>query len=97
MEDPPLGFAGQPGADGAGDPVGRSGRGQFAAGVVPCDPRAAPRLQASGITVEVLSGMLAAAPTASGTTFGELLAPRRDHLDGGSMFDASTPACSTRY
>jgi len=35
----------------------------------------APQLQASGITVDVLSGILAAAPTTSGGTFGELLHP----------------------
>jgi pimeloyl-ACP methyl ester carboxylesterase len=51
----------------------------------------APQLQASGITVDVLSGILAAAPTASGGTFGELLHPDGIASMAGSLLsvDAS--------
>jgi pimeloyl-ACP methyl ester carboxylesterase len=45
----------------------------------------APQLQASGITVEVLSGILAAAPTAGGGTFGELLHPDGITAMAGSL------------
>ena len=48
-------------------------------------------LQASGLTVEVLAGILAAAPTPSGGTFGELLHPDGITSMAGSLLtvDAS--------
>jgi pimeloyl-ACP methyl ester carboxylesterase len=45
----------------------------------------APQLQASGITVDVLAGILAAAPTAGGGTFGELLHPDGVTAMAGSL------------
>ena len=94
MEDPPLGFAGNPGpgdeADeaAAGEPVpeGNSLLASFR-----LIRESAPRLQASGITADVLSGILAAAPTASGGTFGELLHPDGITSMAGSLLavDAS--------
>jgi pimeloyl-ACP methyl ester carboxylesterase len=72
MEDPPLGLAGgqDDGQDGADVLEGNSLLESFR--VI---RESAPQLQASGITVEVLAGILGAAPTASGGTFGELLHP----------------------
>jgi pimeloyl-ACP methyl ester carboxylesterase len=72
MEDPPLGLPGSQagGDDGAGALEGNSLLESFR--VI---RESAPQLQASGITAEVLSGILGSAPTASGGTFGELLHP----------------------
>jgi pimeloyl-ACP methyl ester carboxylesterase len=91
MEDPPLGLAGRPsadatGADGAGALQDNSLLESFR--VI---RESAPQLQASGITIDVLSGILAAAPTASGGTFGELLHPDGITSMAGSLLavDAS--------
>ncbi len=91
MEDPPLGLAGNPGpgdAMGDGESVleGNSLLESFR-----LIRESAPQLQASGITVDVLSGILAAAPTASGGTFGELLHPDGIASMAGSLLtvDAS--------
>ena len=90
MEDPPLGRAGIPGpsdvADGAPVLEGNSLLESFRT-----IRESAPRLQASGITVEVLAGLLAAAPAAAGGTFGELLHPDALAAMAGSLLtvDAS--------
>ena len=91
MEDPPLGLAGNrspDGAEGGGQPVleGNSLLESFR-----LIRESAPRLQSSGITVDVLSGILAAAPTASGGTFGEQLHPDAVDAMAGSLLavDAS--------
>ncbi|MCJ7782281.1 MAG: alpha/beta hydrolase [Acidimicrobiia bacterium] len=79
MEDPPLGLAGNPNVDaveeagGPGDETMLEGNSLLESFRVIRE--SAPRLQASGITTDVLEGILAAAPTASGGTFGELLHP----------------------
>lgn len=67
LEDPPLGNAGRPGV---GDGEDNSLLDAFR-----LIRESAPQLQASGITVDVLAGILAAAPSASGGTFGQLLHP----------------------
>jgi len=90
MEDPPLGRTGTPGpsdvADGAPVLEGNSLLESFRT-----IRESAPRLQASGITVEVLAGLLAAAPAAAGGTFGELLHPDALAAMAGSLLtvDAS--------
>jgi len=79
MEDPPLGLAGNPNVDavdaagGAGDDTMLDGNSLLEAFRVIRE--SAPQLQSSGITAAVLEGVLAAAPTASGGTLGELLHP----------------------
>jgi pimeloyl-ACP methyl ester carboxylesterase len=75
MEDPPLGLAGAPQVDGDGDGATAALEGNSLLESFRLIRDSAPQLQASGITVEVLSGILAAAPTASGGTFGQLLHP----------------------
>jgi pimeloyl-ACP methyl ester carboxylesterase len=75
MEDPPLGLAGAPQIDGDGDGGTAAIDGNSLLESFRLIRDSAPQLQASGITVEVLSGILAAAPTASGGTFGEMLHP----------------------
>ena len=92
MEDPPLGLAGRPGSGDAADggrPVPEQGNSLLESFRVIRET--APQLQASGITVELLSGILAAAPTASGGTFGELLHPDGITSIAGSLLavDAS--------
>jgi pimeloyl-ACP methyl ester carboxylesterase len=87
LEDPPLGFTGSPHGDAAGDALeGNSLLESFR-----LIRESAPQLQSSGITVDVLSGILAAAPTASGGTFGELLHPDGIASMAGSLLtvDAS--------
>ena len=90
MEDPPLGRAGTPGpsdvADGAPVLEGNSLLESFRT-----IRESAPRLQASGITVAVLAGLIAAAPAAAGGTFGELLHPDALAAMAGSLLtvDAS--------
>jgi pimeloyl-ACP methyl ester carboxylesterase len=88
MEDPPLGLPGSAHGDAAdGDLLeGNSLLESFR-----LIRESAPQLQASGITVEMLSGVLAAAPTASGGTFGELLHPDGISSMAGSLLtvDAS--------
>jgi pimeloyl-ACP methyl ester carboxylesterase len=71
MEDPPLG-QGRPDGVSASDDVldGNSLLESFR-----LIRESAPQLQAAGVTVEVVAGILGAAPTASGGTFGELLHP----------------------
>jgi pimeloyl-ACP methyl ester carboxylesterase len=71
MEDPPLRFA----DNDIGTSDGNLLEGSSLLEGFRLIRESAPRLQASGITVEMLSGILAAAPTASGGTFGELLHP----------------------
>lgn len=68
MEDPPLGL-------GAGE--NRVLEGNALLNVFTLMRESIPQLQASGITADVLVGILAAAPSASGGTFGESL-----HFDG---------------
>ena len=93
MEDPPLGLAGAPQADRTGDSEGEAAplEGNSLLESFRVIRESAPQLQASGITVEVLSGILAAAPTASGGTFGELLHPDGIAAMAGSLLavDAS--------
>ena len=91
MEDPPLGLAGNPGP---GDETGGGEsllEGNSLLESFRMIRESAPRLQASGITVEVLSGILAAAPSASGGTFGEFLHPDGITSMAGSLLavDAS--------
>ena len=71
MEDPPLGFRG-PSVASSGDSVIEGNSLLDAFRVI---RRSAPQLQASGISVDVLAGVLAASPAATGPTFGELLHP----------------------
>ena len=89
MEDPPLGRAGAPGpsdvADGAPVLEGNSLLESFRT-----IRESAPRLQASGITVEVLAGLLATAPTPTGGTFGELLHPDALAAMAGSLLTVDT-------
>ena len=91
MEDPPLGLAGNPAAgDAAAD--GQSVlEGNSLLESFRVIRESAPQLQASGLTVEVLAGILAAAPTPSGGTFGELLHPDGITSMAGSLLtvDAS--------
>ncbi len=80
MEDPPLRFA-EP-TDAAGNRAADAADSDVLDGNSLLESfrlirESAPRLQASGITVDVLAGVLAAAPTAGGGTFGGLL-----HADG---------------
>jgi esterase len=83
MEDPPLGFrappTGGPGETGGTDGTAGSGEtlleGNSLLEGFRVIRRSAPQLQASGITVEVLAGVLATTPAATGPTFGELLHP----------------------
>ena len=92
MEDPPLGQAGAPRADGvAGDTGAQVLEGNSLLESFRMIRDSAPQLQASGITVEVLSGIMSAAPTPSGTTFGELLHPDGVAAMAGSLLavDAS--------
>jgi pimeloyl-ACP methyl ester carboxylesterase len=88
MEDPPLGTVGGPsaGVDADAPLEGNSLLESFR-----LIRESAPQLQASGITVEALAGILAAAPTASGGTFGELLFPDAVTAMAGSLLavDAS--------
>jgi pimeloyl-ACP methyl ester carboxylesterase len=79
MEDPPLRFSENLGAGDAADrtDVVTALEGNSLLESFRLIRESAPQLQASGITVEVLSAILAAAPTAGGGTFGELL-----HSDG---------------
>jgi pimeloyl-ACP methyl ester carboxylesterase len=76
MEDPPLGFRAPPaetsGDSSSGDSVLEGNSLLDAFRVI---RRSAPQLQASGISVEVLAGVLSASPAATGPTFGELLHP----------------------
>ncbi len=90
MEDPPLGLAGVPQGD-AGQGHGNALEGNSLLESFRVIRQSAPQLQASGITVEVLSGILASAPTASGGTFGELLHPDGIASMAGSLLsvDAS--------
>jgi pimeloyl-ACP methyl ester carboxylesterase len=78
MEDPPLGFRSPP-ASTPGTPDGASGdsvlEGNSLLDAFRVIRRSAPQLQASGISVEVLAGVLSASPAATGPTFGELLHP----------------------
>lgn len=71
MEDPPLGFRAPP----AGTSADALLEGNSLLDAFRVIRRSAPQLQASGITVEVLAGVLAATPAATGPTFGELLHP----------------------
>lgn len=77
MEDPPLGLAGAPPAEPASDDDAADSalEGNSLLESFRLIRESAPQLQASGFTVEVLAGILSAAPTASGGTFGELLHP----------------------
>ena len=88
MEDPPLATAGAPNAGGVEDRVleGNSLHDSFR-----LIRESAPRLQVSGITVEVLTGILAAAPSPTGGTFGEMLHPDGIAAMAGSLLsvDAS--------
>ena len=88
MEDPPLGLAGNPDVEvGDGDVLeGNSLLESFR-----LIRESAPQLQSSGITVDVLAGILAAAPNAAGGTFGELLHPDGIGAMAGSLLtvDAS--------
>jgi len=90
MEDPPLGRARKTdvaaGGDGQLVPERNSLLESFRT-----IRESAPRLQASAITVEVLAGLLAAAPAAAGRTFGELLHPDALAAMAGSLLtvDAS--------
>jgi pimeloyl-ACP methyl ester carboxylesterase len=93
LEDPPLRFAENLGAD---TPSGGSDAVSALEGNSLLDSfrlirESAPQLQASGITVDMLSGILAAAPTAGGGTFGELLHPDGIASMAGSLLtvDAS--------
>lgn len=88
MEDPPLGLAGAPSEGGAEDSV-LEGNSLLESFRLIRD--SAPQLQVSGITIDVLSGILAAAPTASGGTFGETLHPDGIAAMAGSLLsvDAS--------
>lgn len=77
MEDPPLGFRAPP-SGGSGDTVLEGGtllEGNSLLEGFRVIRRSAPQLQASGITVEVLAGVLASTPAATGPTFGEMLHP----------------------
>jgi esterase len=71
MEDPPLGFRTPPSAGSGGALL----EGNSLLEGFRVIRRSAPQLQASGITVEVLAGVLASTPAATGPTFGELLHP----------------------
>jgi pimeloyl-ACP methyl ester carboxylesterase len=73
MEDPPLGLreSSQP-VDGATPALDESNSLLAAFRTI---RESAPRLQASGITPDVLAGILAGAPSPTGGTFGELLHP----------------------
>jgi len=88
MEDPPLGMAGAPHD---GDAEGSVLEGNSLLASFRLIRESAPQLQVSGITVEVLSGILAAAPTAAGGTFGETLHPDGIAAMAGSLLsvDAS--------
>ena len=93
MEDPPLGLAGNPNP---GEGAASGDRREVLEGNSLLESfrvirESAPRLQESGITVDVLSGILVAAPTASGGTFGELLFPDAITALAGSLLavDAS--------
>ena len=91
MEDPPLGLAGVPQGDAAAGDEGTAREGNSLLESFRVIRQSVPQLQASGITVDVLSGILAAAPTASGGTFGELLHPDGVASMAGSLLavDAS--------
>ena len=83
MEDPPLGLAGNS-TDGVLE--GNSLLDSFR-----LMRESVPQLQAAGVTLDVLVGILAAAPTASGGTFGTLLHPDGIDSMAGSLLavDAS--------
>ncbi len=82
LEDPPLGVPG------TGEPTLEGNSLLDAFRVM---RESIPQLQASGITRDVLAGILAAAPSATGGTFGELLHPDAIDQMAGSMLavDAS--------
>ena len=88
MEDPPLGTAGAPQEGGPGDSALEDNSLLESFRLI---RESAPRLQVSGISVEVLSGILAAAPSAAGGTFGETLHPDGIAAMAGSLLsvDAS--------
>ncbi len=93
LEDPPLGLAGAP-RDGDVEEEGAGAaalEGNSLLESFRVIRESAPQLQQSGITVDVLSGILAAAPAASGGTFGELLHPDAITSMAGSLLrvDAS--------
>lgn len=91
MEDPPLGLAGTPPAgDGGGD--GNSAlEGNSLLDSFRLMRESVPRLQESGIALDALVDVLAAAPSATGGTFGELLHPDGIRAMAGSLLavDAS--------
>jgi pimeloyl-ACP methyl ester carboxylesterase len=92
MEDPPLRFTANGRDNGNADNAdGKVLEGNSLLESFRLIRESAPRLQASGITVDVLSGILAAAPTASGGSFGELLHPDAITSMAGSLLtvDAS--------
>ncbi len=82
MEDPPLGL---------GEREGRPLEGNSLLDAFALMRESIPQLQQSGVTREVLVGILSAAPSASGGTFGELLHPDGIDQMAGSLLgvDAS--------
>jgi hypothetical protein len=91
MEDPPLGLAGASNLDDAAEAGRAVLDGNSLLESFRVIRETAPQLQASGLTVEALTGVLTAAPTASGGTFGELLHPDGIASMAGSLLsvDAS--------
>lgn len=91
LEDPPLARAGNPGGGAEAGGAESVLEGNSLLESFRVIRESAPRLQASGITVEVLAGLLAAAPAAAGGTFGELLHPDALAAMSGSLLtvDAS--------
>jgi pimeloyl-ACP methyl ester carboxylesterase len=90
LEDPPLGTAGV--AQNSNSDAEQSAlEGNSLLESFRVIRQSAPQLQVSGITVDVLSGILASAPAAGGDTFGEALHPDAITAMAGSLlaFDAS--------
>ena len=85
MEDPPLGLPGTAADSDEGAAAALEGNSLLES--FRLIRESAPRLQASGVTVEVLAAILAAAPTASGGTFGELLHPDGLTAMAGGLLD----------
>jgi pimeloyl-ACP methyl ester carboxylesterase len=83
MEDPPLRFAAN--VDDSATAADTVLEGNSLLESFRLIRESAPQLQASGITVDVLAGILAAAPTAAGGTFGELLHPDGITAMAGSL------------
>ncbi len=87
LEDPPLGVAGSRRAGDAGDAATRAEENSLLQSFRLIG-ESAPQLQSSGITVDVLAGLLASAPTASGVSFGERLHPDAIRAMAGSLLAA---------